>query len=531
MSAQSAPAPPPLSRAVTEGLLLRSASGARLGRGEKPKALFARVSHFNLQDAGLTSAEGIDAATGARVLYLYDNALASIAPLARLRGLKQLYVEGNALTRLDVIPPEGAPPLAWEKIFASRNRISRVPRALALALPALTELHLGGQRLGGAGGELVFEAGALAAWGRTRKLRVLDVSACGLTALSPLAALRGLEELVCSSNPVADADDVAALLAALPALKRLDVRDCTFSRAGPGVVAGRYRDALVAVAGPGLEWLDGREVTDAHKSFMRTKVHRSVTRSAAIAAALYKLSPSRFPRVGDGANAGDDATASIHTWADERGGGEEGEGIAPPGNALPGAGLDGVDEDAELEALAHLGRSVELEEAATAEMTEIAAAADADAVGVVDDDGDDGETRAPDDTIVTERSGADDGGSMAATAAASLADTLVPSQAASVREASGVNAERAAAPLPPLPKIGGKEGFRSKNHATDPAPHDEAVSPRRTPSDFEKGSRFVGGFSLPADRERVRVFRETARENELVQRMAGAVIIKAPPKK
>ena len=81
-----------------------------------------------------------------------------------------------------------------------------------------------------------------------------------------------------------------------------------------------------------------------------------------------------------------------------------------------------------------------------------------------------------------------------------------------------------------MPKIGGKEGFRSKHHDHDPAPHEEAVSPRRTPSDFDKGSRFVGGFSLPGDRERVRVFRENERENELIQRMAGAVIIKSPKK-
>ena len=49
-------------RCVTEALLLRSVAGAKLGRGEKPKALFARVSHFNLQEARLTSAEGIEAA-------------------------------------------------------------------------------------------------------------------------------------------------------------------------------------------------------------------------------------------------------------------------------------------------------------------------------------------------------------------------------------------------------------------------------------------------------------------------------------
>jgi len=77
---------------ITESLLLRCVSGAVPGRGEKPKRFFTRVSHYNLQNRNLTSLDGIELASGSRVLYLYDNHISSLAPLSRLRTLGQLYI-------------------------------------------------------------------------------------------------------------------------------------------------------------------------------------------------------------------------------------------------------------------------------------------------------------------------------------------------------------------------------------------------------------------------------------------------------
>jgi hypothetical protein len=532
-------------------MLLRCVSGAVPGRGEKPKRFFARVSHYNLQARGLTRLDGIDAASGARVLYLYDNALRSLAPLSRLRALAQVYAENNELEEVDVCGGgvSAAPLVSLEKLFLGGNRIARVSGAAAAALPRLAELHLADQRLGGGGGggggALVLERAALrGAW--SRGLRVLDVSGCGLRALAPLAALRALRDLRAARNPAAALDDAAALLLASPALERLDVRGCAFATAA--APAGAHRDVLTAAAGAALEWLDGRDVTPAHKAFMREKHARATARAAKIAAALYALRRAQRAAAAGAAGAPDaDARAAADDDVDDA----DDDQDALDG-AFAGAGADDDADDA------GAGAGVRLADAAAAAAAAARAAAEpidelADFVALGEAAGGGLDDAALDSPVEGETRG--DEAVAGAGAAASLAETLVPAQAAAVRRASAAGAEAAgdagagAPPPPPLPPthrpaaglararaaaaapppspspapiVGSLDGFRSL--ALDPPlPLVEAQSPRRSPSDLAPHSRFAGGFALPSDRERARMHREHERARELAQRMAGGV--------
>jgi hypothetical protein len=497
MPAADGDAPPQ----ITEADLVKAACGVLRKRNQKAKSYFATVSHYNLQQLGLRSLAGIEAATGARVLYVYDNHIPSLAPLARLRLLTQLYAENNALTGLEIVPAESgvagdapappatpssassllgsaAPPpppqhVPLEKAFLKGNLVARVSVAAARALPALRELHLGSQRLGGAA--LAFEPGALRVWGRAGLLRVLDVSHCGLPSLAPLAPLRCLEALRAGGNPVPRVEDAAALLGALPALSELDVRGCDFAVPGAnGLPQGRYRDALVRAAGPRLALLDGGEVTDAHRAFLEGK--------AAAAAHLVRA----------GGGAGDAAAAAAAYRAARAVAAALAEEAAPRAAAVappppPPPSLP---------------------------------AWDADGGPLPEEDG-------------GERSAEEDGGGGGGEGGGGgLGDTLVPAQAAAVRRASlagegnggGAGRPPAApprAPPPPPPppaaprSTEGASGFFSISKNPPVEPHMEALSPRRTPTDFTAHSRFVGGFSTSPDRESARMHRE--REKELAK--------------
>jgi hypothetical protein len=490
---------------ITEEVLVKAACGVLRKRNQKAKNFFAQVSHYNLQRLGLTSLSGAEAATGARVLYVYDNHITSLEPLARLRSLTQLYAENNELAGLEVVPPAaaaeasppppGAPPAArpasallgsaapppppqhvpLEKAFLKGNRVARVSVAAARALPALRELHLGSQRLA-AGAALAFEAGALRVWGRAGLLRLLDVSRCGLSTLAPLAPLRGLEVLRAGGNPVPRAEDAAALLGALPALEELDVRGCDFAAPGAnGLPQGRYRDALVRAAGPRLALLDGVEVTRAHRAFLEGKA----------------ASAARLAAAGGGGEEAATAAAAAYRAARAVAAAlAEEEAPPPPQPPQPQLQLPAWDAD---------GGMMLPEEDGGARAAE--------------DGGEGGE-----------------GGEGGA-----LGETLVPAQAAAVRRAS-LAGEEAAAGKPPLPRAPpaaprprappaaprsteGAAGFISISKNPPVEPGLEALPPRRTPTDFTQSSKFLGGFALPTDRESARMHFEREKERAKVEAM------------
>jgi hypothetical protein len=488
---------------ITESLLLRCVSGAVPGRGEKPKRFFTRVSHYNLQNRNLASLDGIELASGSRVLYLYDNHITSLAPLSRLRTLGQLYIENNELTDLDV-GMGGGP--ALEKVFAGGNVISRISAATAASLPRLTELHLAAQRINNLC--LVIETNALETWGRT--LRVLDISKCGIKFLTPFSRLRGLIDLKAANNPCDDENDAAELLIALPGLKRLDVRGTNFAMTSSP--AGQYRDVLTAVAGYGLEWLDGRDVTAAHKSFQRIRTERSNARSTIIASAIQQLHEEQIYANGGSASGG----GGVRIEAAHAIGINEFEGD----HEQPWGELGSNDDDDKLlDELAELGRAQveEEEELSIKDTAEI-----------------EGETRDMDDTTAavigdnttinthintttlggdSEERGGEEGGNVVI---ATVPLLPLPSTTAVH------NRGRETGSSSNMPRIGGIEGFQSL--ADDPPlPLVEATSPRRTPSDFEAHSRFSGGFALPGDREKARMYKENEAEVAKARRMTGGV--------
>jgi hypothetical protein len=495
-------------------------TGVLRNREESCKSFLGRATHIALQGLGLSSLKGIEAATACRNLYAFDNRLASLGGLSRLRKLVSAYMEGNEITSLlELAAPapaaaastsstaapgssgEGGEPSfsPLERLFLRGNRISRIHAGAARALPHLEELHLSGQRLSPGVPCLALEPAALRAWAGC--LRVLDVSNCGLPSLRHLATLGSLRELHAAGNPVEDILDATDTLRGLPRLTVLTVKGCAFTLPGAeGRPQGRYRDALVAASSPALHTLDGVEVTQAHRQFILVKMQRSYTRTAGLAAAAYRLARHS----GSNAASPEGPMASVPQGT----GWEE----APVEEEEAGAGVGGGAGAAE-------GGGADAEDA-------------------------DGGPREP----------AAEAGGDGSAGAGSLGETLTAEDRAAVRRASLAGDGAAAPPLPPpplpplhpsttslgegagsrrapVPKVGGLEGFAStinlpSNVYNGPF---EAPAPRKDPEDLACGSRWIGGWASAPDRERARMARETEKEMAEIARRRGKLEKRGKP--
>jgi len=517
------------------------AKGVLRVRGEKVNSYLARVSHISLQGEKLKTLNGIEAATGCSTLYCYDNRVVDLTPISRLRKLISLYLDNNNVTSLLGLatPPLPAPKASFgvaapsepistfcpiEKLFLKGNAISRIHAAVARALPNLHELHLPAQRLPPGQGAIFLEPAALQAW--SRSLLVLDVSLCGLTSLRHLSALYNLRTLKAGDNPVEDLEDAVESIRQLPCLETLEVKGCTFSLPGAGGrPQGRYRDALVAASCPSLVSIDGLEVTAAHRSFMKIKMEKSVARVASSAASQYLASrvllknqqqqqqqqPSSVTEPpGTGGHA-THATTSINFpgWEEEE---DEEEEDSSPLDSQYGSQTS-FSEDL-----------MSGEENNRERAPEDSANASGEANG--------GDQSMLGETLSGERAGEVRRASLGLTASA--ASGMFEESGDTGGVAGAENLPPRHPPLPPLRihaestptastfqiKVGDLSGFQSTINLSA-SMYSDAPPPSKDPQDFDKGSRWIGGFSKNSDRERARITRERAREEaEMARRLA-----------
>ncbi|KAK7865549.1 hypothetical protein R5R35_010091 [Gryllus longicercus] len=203
------------------------------------------------------------------ILYLHNNCLTEIKYLDHAINLTHLYLQNNKISKIENL--EKLKNLC--KLYLGFNEISVVEGLEAQE--NLEELHLEKQRLA-EGEELHFDPRSMDTLAGC--LRVLDVSGDGLRTLAGAKRLRALERLRAAGNPLQASEALAATMdaGAWPCLRELDVRGSPASR------ERRHRRLVVAAAPVSLHMLDGREVAEVQRNFLRgmQSCHRRASETA-----------------------------------------------------------------------------------------------------------------------------------------------------------------------------------------------------------------------------------------------------------
>ncbi|KNE70232.1 hypothetical protein AMAG_20260 [Allomyces macrogynus ATCC 38327] len=226
------------------------------------------ISHLPLQALGITGFErsAFHSFLKLRVLYLYDNEVASLDPLSALPCLDQLYVQGNRLTSLD--PLSG---MAYLTIIdASGNSIFRISN---LQLPSLKELHLERQvsapkGLFDARGPLTWSLDIVAGTNELPELTVLTLSHTRLGIMDGIAELDALEVLTMSDCGIHDYSVLEAALSRCSQLRTVDLTQNPVMSTG-----ARLRDKII-LGHRFLESLNGKEISQVERQFLFNWMHR-----------------------------------------------------------------------------------------------------------------------------------------------------------------------------------------------------------------------------------------------------------------
>jgi len=237
-------------------LLVRCSSGytKRLSH-ESVLHYLRRLTHAFLEHKSIDEiGDELSSCENLTVLYLYDNCLTAVPHLPRNVRLSALYLQNNNIHRIENLVVLKR----LNKLFLAGNEIYRVEGLIGLT--QLEELYVENQRLL-IGDQLTFEPESIQAVANT--LQVLDVSGNSLTSLSYLEPLSQLAQLNASNNKLANITELVHLLgASWRKLRRLDLTLNPLTR------LRRYRDRVIIMS-TSLETLDGKEITDIERQFLR----------------------------------------------------------------------------------------------------------------------------------------------------------------------------------------------------------------------------------------------------------------------
>eukprot|EP00241_Pyramimonas_parkeae_P004798 CAMPEP_0114245390 /NCGR_PEP_ID=MMETSP0058-20121206/11868_1 /TAXON_ID=36894 /ORGANISM="Pyramimonas parkeae, CCMP726" /LENGTH=370 /DNA_ID=CAMNT_0001358435 /DNA_START=153 /DNA_END=1265 /DNA_ORIENTATION=+ len=230
---------------------------------ETQEKLLAKQTHVNLNNKGLTKIANLRGCTGLRVLYLYDNKIATIENLDFANKLTHLYLQNNEIGMLENLGHHKS----LQKLYLDGNRIAVVEGLDACQ--RLEELHINRQLLPLDGPGLQFDQ--MCMYNLSHSLCVLQAADCGVCddALEMLALLKVLEDCKLSNNRVARVEYVQMLVAECGALRTLDLRGC------PVVKLPKYRNNVI-IHSERLLSLDDKSVTSQEREFLlRLQVHKS----------------------------------------------------------------------------------------------------------------------------------------------------------------------------------------------------------------------------------------------------------------
>jgi Leucine-rich repeat (LRR) protein len=222
--------------------------------GRKPAKYLARLTHLHLNGKGLT---GISIAPGTlaavNTLYLYDNEITSLDGLGSLAQLRHLYMQNNLISSVNA--GELAAMSRLKKLYLNNNCLASL--APLAPLVGLVELHANAQRL--PPGQAFDIAPQVLE--TMRSLRVLALANNGLHTTEGLAACKSLETVDLAKNGLDSLAAVAPLLNASP-LKELDLRGNQISD------SRQHLDAII-VSCPTITTLNGRELTQSERPYLQ----------------------------------------------------------------------------------------------------------------------------------------------------------------------------------------------------------------------------------------------------------------------
>mmetsp|Transcript_19346 Transcript_19346/g.31683 ORF Transcript_19346/g.31683 Transcript_19346/m.31683 type:complete len:350 (+) Transcript_19346:84-1133(+) len=192
--------------------------------------------------------------TSLKVLYLYENSIATIEGLEGCVKLTHLFLQNNRIGRLEGLSHCDA----LTKLYLDKNCIQRLEGLENCR--HLQELHLSGQTISESDSEgLTFDQGSLEAI--SISLRILNLAGNKITSVTQLAELHALETLDLSHNEITDFEGVRRMLLGCRRLKQLDLHH------NPVALHRKFRDNMI-LASHTLDVLDSKPVTITERQFL-----------------------------------------------------------------------------------------------------------------------------------------------------------------------------------------------------------------------------------------------------------------------
>lgn len=240
---------------LTIDLIARGTSGyTKKKRDESMSQYLKRLTHLYLEDRNIDEVcDELSMCKNLSVLYLYDNQLCKIPMLHQNQNITMLYLQNNEICKIENLTPL----IRLSKLYLGSNCIT-VLEGLD-KLDNLQELHMENQRLP-PGEKLLFDPRTIRSL--SRSLQVLNVSGNNLNSINDLECLSMLQQFHCGDNQLTDMKELANIFGQWSRLWRLDLMG------NPLCHKAKYRDRVIVMA-KHLEILDGKEITETSRQFLR----------------------------------------------------------------------------------------------------------------------------------------------------------------------------------------------------------------------------------------------------------------------
>ncbi|KAI8852638.1 hypothetical protein BC829DRAFT_414359 [Chytridium lagenaria] len=170
-------------------------------KGEPIETFLKRASHMSIVGKGVEMMENLSMCRNLSVLYLYDNKITRIAGLEACKNLTRLYLQNNQIEVLEGLDC-GLDRLT--DLHLSGNKLSLITGLHAL--PSLETLHVDHQKT-----NLPLEFDIMSMESLGNSLKHMTATSNRIKDLTPLTALRILQDIDLSNNDISEWDDLAML--------------------------------------------------------------------------------------------------------------------------------------------------------------------------------------------------------------------------------------------------------------------------------------------------------------------------------
>nr|CAD7424864.1 unnamed protein product [Timema monikensis] len=188
------------------------------------------------------------------VLYLHNNFIEKIGNLQHAVNLTHLYLQKNKISKIENLQYLKN----LKKLYLSRNCIA-VLEGLE-ALTNLEELHIDKQQLP-PGESLYFDPRTIKTLSTC--VRVLNLSNNNLISITDLTPLQEIRWFISRDNQLSDLGDICSTVQQWPYI------GCVEIQGNPVCTVLKYRDKIIGAASSSLASLDGKDVTETTRTFLK----------------------------------------------------------------------------------------------------------------------------------------------------------------------------------------------------------------------------------------------------------------------